>query len=576
MNRVVVWRPTMGRLATVAAILAHLAFAQGVAPGLAQQGTGPDRGAFYETLDVNVVNVEVFVTDKKGEPVRGLGREDFELLEDGRPVELTNFYAVEGGRPRPDPVETPAELADGAPRELPPPPGEARVPEDQRLHLVVYVDNFNIRPLDRNRTFARLREFLYDTIAPHDRVMLVTYDRSLHIRQPFTSDSSAVARALVEVEKMTGSAEQAAEETRRLRRAIDNANSSAEVSGRVRAHAQEVFNDLRFTVDALRDFIDSLAGLPGRKALLHLSGGLPMTPGEDLYWAMTRKFDDMSLLSMAREFDSARRFQELAALANGERVTFYTIDASGLQMYASGQAENPGSSVDGLDSFVDSVATANLQSSIRYIAERTGGAAIYNVNDIGLGLERVADDLENYYSLGFQPAHGGDRRYHRIEVKTKDPSLAVRHREGYRSKPASQRMADTTLSTLRYGFESNPLEVALDLGPGAPHDGDSYAVPILVRIPLGRIVLVPRETAHEARLEVFVSAMDERGATSEVSRAAVPITIPDADLPAALDKHFTYEARLLMRRGRHRVAVGVRDEIGATASFVTRGLQVGG
>ncbi len=568
----------MWRLATLAALLALLVLAQGVfvAPGRAQPGSPPERGAFYETFDVNVVNVEVFVTDKKGDPVRGLGRDDFELLEDGRPVEITNFYAVDGGQPRPDAVPAPAELADEAPRELPPPPPVDRVPEDQRLHLVVYVDNFNIRPFDRNRTFARLREFLHDTVAPHDRVMLVTYDRSLHIRQPFTGDSSEVARALFEVEKMTGSAEQAAEETRRLRRAIDNASSSAEVTGRVRAHAQEVFNDLRFTIDALRDFIATLAGLPGRKALLYLSGGLPMTPGEDLYWAMTRKFDDMSLLSMAREFDSARRFQELAALANGERVTFYTIDATGLQMYASGQAENPGSSVDGLDSFVDSVATANLQSSIRYIAERTGGAAIYNVNDIGLGLERVAADLENYYSLGFQPAHGGDRRYHRIEVRTKDRGLTVRHREGYRSKPASERMADTTLSTLRYGFESNPLEVALDLGPGAPHDGDSYAVPILVRIPLGRIVLVPREAAHEARLEVFVSAIDERGATSEVSRAAVPITIPDADLPEALDKHYTYEARLLMRRGRHRVAVGVRDEIGATASFVTRGLQVGG
>ncbi len=565
------------------AILALLSLAAGAGPGLArQESEAPDPGRFFETVDVNVVNVEVFVTDKKGDLVSGLGREDFELLEDGRPVEITNFYAVEGGRASRGPLETPETAEkppEGAGAEAPAPsrpPAEGRVPEDQRLHLVVYVDNYNIRPLDRNRTFARLREFLYDTLGPEDRVMLVTYDRSLHIRQPFTSDGSAVARALDEVEKMTGNAEQAAEETRRLRRAIDTATSSAEVTGRVRAHAQEVFNDLRFTVDTLRDFISTLAGLPGRKALLYLSGGLPMTPGEDLYWAMTRKFDDMSLVSGAREFDSARRFQELAALANGERVTFYTIDATGLQNYASGQAENPGSSVDGLDSFVDSIATANLQTSIRYIAERTGGAAIYNMNDIGLGLERVATDLANYYSLGFQPVDGGDRRYHRIEVKTRDRSLTVRHREGYRSKPVNERMADTTLSTLRYGFESNPLEVALDLGRGTARDGESYEVPILVRIPLDKVVLVPRETAHEARLEVFISAMDERGGTSEVSRAAVPISIPDADLPEALGKHFTYEARLLMRRGRHRVAVGVRDELGATASFVTRGLQVGG
>jgi hypothetical protein len=60
--------------------------------------TAPAETMFFESLDVNVVNVEVYVTDRRGEPVSGLGRDDFELYEDGHRVPITNFYAVAGGR----------------------------------------------------------------------------------------------------------------------------------------------------------------------------------------------------------------------------------------------------------------------------------------------------------------------------------------------------------------------------------------------------------------------------------------------------------------------------------------------
>ncbi len=57
---------------------------------LAQDATGesPER-PFIDTLDVNVVNIEVFVTDKQGNPVTGLTRGDFKVYEDGRPIEIT-------------------------------------------------------------------------------------------------------------------------------------------------------------------------------------------------------------------------------------------------------------------------------------------------------------------------------------------------------------------------------------------------------------------------------------------------------------------------------------------------------
>jgi VWFA-related protein len=536
---------------------------------------------FFETVNVNLVNVEVFVTDNAGNSVNGLNRDDFELLDDGNPVTITNFYAVESGIP-----VSPAALADSAGPEQDQPPNRdhlgrspiASIPEDQHLHLVVYIDNFNIRPLNRNRIFGRLREFLIEELDPADRVMLVSYDRSLNIRHPFTNDAPSLARTLFTLQKDSGHATQRDNERRKIRRAIEEANAIGEVSGRVRQHASSLDNDLRFTLDALRDMIRTLSGLPGRKALLYVSDGLPMIPGQELFWAVERRFEDISVLAQAHQFNAGRKFQSLAAQANAGRVTFYTIDATGLQAYESGQAEEGRtSSSDTLNTFIDSVATSNLQASILTLAERTGGRAIINANDIGRGMKRIAQDLETYYSLGFNSAHGEDARYHTLEVRLKDKprGYSVRHREGYRAKPLSTFMIEATESALRYRYERNPLGVRIDLQPSTRYDEKSFAVPVLVHLPLDQIVLIPRGEFHVANLRLYFSVMDEGGDVSDIQQAVVPIEIPATELEEALGKHYTYETGLLMRPGRHAVAVGVRDEMGATSSFVTGQVDVG-
>ena len=44
---------------------------------------------------VNLVEVDVVVSDKSGQPVRGLSRGDFQVFEDGKPVELSTFVAID-------------------------------------------------------------------------------------------------------------------------------------------------------------------------------------------------------------------------------------------------------------------------------------------------------------------------------------------------------------------------------------------------------------------------------------------------------------------------------------------------
>ena len=71
-----------------------------------QEATEPGQDDLYfETVDVTVVNVDVHVTDKKGNPIKGLTKEDFEIFENKKPVAISNFSVVEDGRPQtaPDP-----------------------------------------------------------------------------------------------------------------------------------------------------------------------------------------------------------------------------------------------------------------------------------------------------------------------------------------------------------------------------------------------------------------------------------------------------------------------------------------
>jgi hypothetical protein len=116
----------------------------------------------------------------------------------------------------------------------------------------------------------------------------------------------------------------------------------------------------------------------------------------------------------------------------------------------------------------------------------------------------------------------------------------------------------------------------LEFGQPRRRDDGFYLVPVLVRIPLGKLVLVPHDQTEDARVRLFIAALDSAGGSSEVQQAPVPISIPKADVAAAQNKKYVYSVTLLMRAGEQRVSIGVRDDIGAQASFMSRSLKVGG
>ena len=558
-------------------LVGGLAGAQEPEPPAGGEGAAAEPGeVFVDTVDVNVVNVEVYVTDKDGNRVSGLTRDDFEVYEDRRPVTITNFYAVEDGRPvREFPrLETPVE----PPEPLPVPgvaaDGRAAVPEEQRLNLIVYIDNFNIRPFNRNRVLRELRVFLGEEVRVGDRVMLVSYDRSLKILRPFTTDPQAVASALVELERVTGHAAIRDNDRRDVMERIQDAGSPNQALIWARSYAEELSNDLRFTVDALKEMVNWLSGLPGRKAVLYVSDGLPMVPAQELFHAVDALHPAGSgAITESLGFDASRLFQELAAQANANRVTFYTIDAAGLRVDSSIDVQNRTAQPIS----VSSIDTHNVQAPLRYVADATGGVAILNRNRVLPALEQVATDFDTYYSLGYPAPEAGRGRYHRIEVRVPGRrGLTVRHRDGYRDKTVEARMTDGTMTALRFEIARNPIEARLEFGEALRREGEQHwVVPIEVRIPIDNLTLIPRADSHEGRLRLFVAARDAAGDTSPVQQATLPVSIPAADIERARGEDWVYRVELLMRGGPHLVAVGVRDELASSESFVSGNVVVG-
>ena len=553
----------------VPAVLVVLFLSSLPVPAQTQPAPKKDEG-YFEAVNVTVVNVDVYVTDKSGNRVPGLGPADFELFEDGRPVQISNFYVVENGKPVAEPAESPA------PQATPSPVAAAAAPlarpEEQQLSLVIYIDNFNLKPFDRNRVFRELRQFLTQNVKQGDRVMLVTYDRERHVRVPFTTDLSAVAAATFDLEKISAQGVHQESDRRELLDDIDRANNVNDVYSQVRTYAESQYNDLSFTTSALRDFVTSLAGLPGRKALLYVSDGLQIRAGEDLYYALQEKFKEQVSLLEAQTYDLSRTFQELAAEANANRVTFYTIDAAGLRVSSAASAEtnSPRSPQ------VDQVYVSNLQSPLQMMAEQTGGLAVLNANNVLPALQKIAVDFDTYYSLGYTPSHAGDGRYHKIEVKLKRKGLHARYRDGYRDKTAQSRTADLTMSSLTFGFEQNPLDVALEFGRPERRDDGNYLVPLVVKIPLGKVSLLPKEGGERAQLHVYVAVMDDKGATTPVQDNPVGVDIPTAKVQQAQQQYYSYEMKLLMAPGNQTVAVAVRDDVGAAVSIVRRAVAGGG
>ncbi len=567
------------RLVPFAALLA-------LATTLAAQedpGGRTPAAVFIERVDVNVVNVEVFVTDKAGNRVAGLTADDFEIFEDRRPVEISNFYATS----RPDRVdrdlERDRELVSREPAVETP-----AVPEDQRLNLAIYVDHHNLHPSTRQRVLGELEGFVEDRVIQGDRVMLVSYTRTLQVVEPFTADRQRLVDGLRGMGRVAANGPIKDSQLRQTMREMNAAAAAGQPTfahQHLRSYVQQTISDLRRSTDALSNMVRALAGLPGRKAILYVSDGLPKRPGEELYQHLQDLFGAQGLRTLetsdfvdpsieALNQDQGHLFDAIIRDANAHQVTFYTLDArgSGGASTLSAQYFDLVTGAGGPAVF-DSLRTMNLQEPLVDMAETTGGSAILNTFNFDDALESMAEDFETFYSLGYRSPLGGDGKYHRIEVKVKRPDLKVRYRAGYVDKPQQERVADRTLSSLLLELAKNPLGIAVDVGRPTKESGD-HLLPIMVRIPIREISLLPQGETEEGRLRIYLVVKDEDG-ISAIHDEPYPVSIPREMVEEARQREIGYSVRLKVRPGQPTVAVGVWDELSGVESFVHQEVRVG-
>jgi VWFA-related protein len=506
---------------------------------------------FTDEIEVSLVNLEVVVTDRKGKSVSGLQREDFQVFEDGKPVEITNFYA-----------------------ETAPAPGSAsaepRSP-DQRLSLVVFVDDYNTEQESRNSILDGLKVFLGSSLSPGDQVMVVRFGRSLEVRKPFTTDIGEVLSEVEVIRKLASNL--ASRESSRdhqiqvIADALELGGWGASAEARIREYAEVETSFVAASLDALETVVGWLGGLPGRKAVLYVSDGLPAVPGEDLFiWAEAYSgFKSGQRISgmNAGTYDASELFRRVTSKASRNRVAIYPIEAMGARWVRGTRLQE--------------ARIQNRQNGLSFLAEETGGRTMFNVSQAGAALQTMAADLSSYYSIGYRPQRLADDREHKVEVKVKGKGLTARYRRWYQDKSLGEAIAERTAATMVFGAEENPLGAALEIGQQTPA-GDSFVVPLRVKVPLGKLYLEPkgpRGETREGRLRLFVVATGGDKVTPVRETRVVTVTVPEKDLAEGKVPDYVHEIRIKLEKGSWTVGVGVRDEIATTTSYLQGKLEAG-
>jgi VWFA-related protein len=535
--------------------------------------------AFVDELEVTVVNIVAYVTDKQGAAVTNLTKDDFRILHDGEERPISNFqlyteelirsyYQAEEGPPLPTAAEP------GAALETPP------LTEIQPVWVMILIDNDNLQPLDRNRVLGQLRSFVRENTKPPVKMMVASTNRALKVEQEFTDDSTEILGALEGVKMTTGGRTSRDTARSEVYDEIDRSNQSQSSSGQSSLNqarglavsfAEEELNGLQFTFGVIREAVNLLAGLPGKKMILHLSNGLPMTPGIDLFYALSSAYNQPGMVTEGMRYSQNRQYDSLVKNANAQGVALYTIGAGGLENVAMGSAEHHAPR----DTVAASMEHDNYIDTLRFMADETGGVAIVNANDIRPRLDRVEQDFYSYYSLGYNLQMSGADKVHQVKLSLPGhPDYDIRYQRRFVEKALASRVQDKVLTGLVIPLDENPIQILLETGDQAPASEDRWTVPFKLSFPIANIALLPEGGDYVGRVSLFIAARDTEGKQSDVVRQEHEVRVAAADYEEAQRRRFSVQASLLMEAGSFKVSIAVLDQMTRQAGYTTTSVVV--
>jgi VWFA-related protein len=515
-----------------------------------------------QKIDVNVVNVDVTVTNQKGEPVRGLTRNDFLIFEDGKPVELTNFYAVEN-----------APAAAAAPTTVAAAPA-APVEERFRRKVLVLIDNAHITKHGRDTSLAKLEEFINDRFRGGEYDWsIATVGHRVDLLLPPTSDKAAIHTALESIRKDAPQQKQRALDRNDIGAAPTNSfdagramhpsafkgvsNADPRAAAANAGDETEQTIQARFTVDAIVSAARAFAGAEGKKVVLLLTGDMGIN---DLTMVKRNEQGDMALRDLGHA-DIHSNFAEnsktrvtlrdnLIREANASNVSFYVMNAEGLMASEAGDLNS------------------QSNSAVYWIAEQTGGRSMTG-NDPALSLRQFDVASSNFYSLGYRPPHGEDGFEHAIDVRLKSGApYTVHHRAGYSSVPVDAQLGRALQSPMAATMHAASLPVGLTTG--APEASDKgVLVPLSVTLPVGKLQFLPAEKGWKTKMDIYLSVFDASGKNIVLRRfqAGASAETSDPD-PTGL---FVYKNAVLLKKGEsYRIVTAIRDEATDAVGITSR------
>ena len=525
-----------------------------------------------ESIEVRVTNVDVVVTDKQGNPIVGLTKDDFEIYENGKLQPITNFYEV-----RPQSVNTVAGLPSPSPattnEEATLAPAEVR-----QRRIIFFIDNQSLHPLRRNEVFASIEKFFDKLFQPGDEAMIVTWNRGLKMVSPFTDDADRLRGTLKKVSLVTGGGVALAVDKERLKNQVQSlleqasAGRSTQASSRddayqqalsmTRAYADDLYmNEKRLTI-AMSTMLTTLAGLEGKKVMVFVGAQLPDKPGLDMFQWVDQLFNSAIpvFVREASRYSLGTELEKVAKQANANNVTMYMIDGADPTKGTMSDATT-NEQMDPTVDFLDFTNTANAFGSM---AKMTGGIALMRTNNFDLALSTVARDLGSYYSLGYRQADEkpGDRK---IVVKTKNREFKVRSRQTYVAKSADDQTKDRVLSNAFHSHVKGEIPITLTTGQPLPLGG-RFKVPVRISFP-STLTLLPDGQNLVGGFTVYFAVVDENGGLSPVSKRSVPVKLPQSAEAALRSKPISFTAEVVVGRGEHYISVGVVDDVASSAGY---------
>jgi VWFA-related protein len=520
------------------------------APLVAQVAPQPQTPVFRAST--RLVQVNVVVHDRHGEPITSLKKEDFTVLERGKPQHIA-LFSINGPASAAAPTPLPPHIFTNAVA------ARGNVPTGV---TVILLDLVNTGFLDQQRARESVRAFLMQ-IQPQDRVAIYTLgQKGLVLLHDYSSDAASLVARLHDARGELSTTLDASTLNDDDQQDLIDMGLQDVAEAEQRAADFFTTNRIVNTLAAFEAVAHHLAGIPGHKSLVWVSGGIPLQIGFDEMPEAGGTFSNRDRRVFTPEMDAAAR------ALNDSGIAVYPVDARGLVppvAFSSTARRAPAK--------MPTIGQANANvDTMNELAERTGGRAAYNTNDLGRAIRRAVDDGRMTYTLGYYSTDDRqDGKFRDIKVTVDRPGAEVRARKGY----FALRPADTSAATrdreIREAVWSPleatelPFDARVDLLSDPPD-----TVNVFIQLKAGVVSFSKDGDRWKATLDaVFVQrdAQDKVLSTAELE--TLPLSLTEDRFRQASQQGLVFQHRVKREPSAAVLRIVVRDEPSGSVGSIT-------